>query len=418
MGENSFAIRETCRLCGSPDLATAIALPELPIMSPNVGRADTKGIMAPADVNQCKSCGFLQLSAVVDPSLQYRDYRYVTGLSVGLREHFGGFIDQLAESGDIGDDAFVVEIGSNDGSVLSFAKQRGARVVGIDPAVEIAQRATKSGIPTLPEFFNETLARRLVGEHGRADVVICNNAIANIDDLDSVFRGIAALLKPGGRCSLETQYAVDMIDRTLLDVIYHEHISYFVVSPMPAFLARFGLELFDAERIAPKGGSIRFHIQTVGGVRPISGRVTELIDEERAEDGFISGAPIAAFNERISVIRKEVRERLQASKEKSGRAVAFGASVGSAALVQFLGLADILDAVFDDTPLQNSMRVGPRVVPVLSGSQILNEPAVDVAVLAWRYAHLIADRHTNLLDKGGSFFRVLPDVSTVEPKSN
>lgn len=402
--------RSTCRLCKSSRLWKAIPLHPLPIASPNVGQSSKVIGLAPADVFQCEDCGFLQLSTIVDPEFQYRNFKYMTGISVGLREHFQTLIDGLVADGEIGTGKFVFDIGSNDGSLLALAKAHGARVLGIDPARKIASDATAAGIPTIGDFFTAPLAHSIVAEHGPADVVISNNTVANIDGLDDFFDGIATVMAPDGILIIETQYAVDMIESTLLDVVYHEHISYFAVSPMRKFLAQRNFELIDAVRIAPKGGSIRFVIQRKNGSRPVSPNVAALIEVEEGVGGVLSKEAFAAFNQRIAQIGADIRLRLKQSREKTGRAIAYGSSVGCAALIHYFELGNHIDAVFDDTPLMNFMRYPGGTIPVLTGSQLINEPPTDVVVLAWRYMGNIAERQSEYKNAGGRFYRALPDL--------
>ena len=404
--------RRTCRLCGASALNKAVPLPALPVASPNVGRGPTVAETAPADLHQCGDCGFMQLETVVNPEFQYRDFRYSTGISLGLREHFGDLVRTLARRGDIGPGRFVFDIGSNDGSLLRVARELGARVLGIDPAERIARAATAGGIPTIGDFFTAAKGRAVAAAHGPADVVVSNNTVANIDDLDDFFRGIDAVLAPAGLVVIETQYALDVLEKTLLDVIYHEHVSYFAVAPMRRFLAARGFELVDAETIAPKGGSIRFLAQRRGGPRAVGPRVGELIArEERA--GLYSGGLFDAFNARVATVGRELRARLAASRETTGRALAYGASVGCAALVHYFGLAPHLDAVYDDTPLTDCLRTGQGGIPVLGGAELAKEPPTDVAVLAWRYADAIAERQQEFRRAGGRFYRALPDLAFV-----
>ncbi|MGV8996302.1 MAG: methyltransferase domain-containing protein [Parvibaculaceae bacterium] len=403
--------RFDCRLCKSQMLWKAIPLHPLPIASPNVGMASKSYQSASADVFQCEDCGFLQLSTIVDPEFQYRNFKYVTGISVGLREHFKILIDGLAAKEEIEKGKFVFDIGSNDGSLLVLAKARGADILGIDPAVKIATDATAAGIPTIGDFFTRDKAAEIVRDYRKADVVISNNTVANIDDLDGFFEGIAIVLAPKGILIIETQYALDLVEKTLLDVVYHEHISYFAVSPMQKFLARLGFELVDAERIEPKGGSIRFYAQLIGGGRPVSPNVARMIETESGVDGALSKASFAAFNARIAHIGEEIIKRLKASRAETGRALVYGSSVGCAALIHYFNLGEYIDAVFDDTPLMNYVRSPSGALPVLSGSQLLNEPPTDIAVLAWRYTENIAGRHAAYREAGGRFYRALPDLA-------
>jgi SAM-dependent methyltransferase len=405
--------RKSCRLCGSLRIKVAIPLTPLPVASPNVGRSTHVRESAPADVWQCADCGHLQLATVVDREFQYRKFQYSSGISLGLRDHFERLIETLASRGEIGPGRFVLDIGSNDGSLLKFAKDTGARVLGVDPAADIAIAATTAGIPTLGDFFDARLGAEIATEHGQADVVFSNNTVANIDNLEPLFAGIDASLADDGLLVIETQYALDVLQKTLLDVIYHEHVSYFAVKPMKSFLERCGFDLIGAEKITPKGGSIRFLAQRNGGQRRSSLEIDNLIDEEEA-GGLYDERLFTEFNARVGDLGRNIRDRLERAREKTGRALAYGSSVGCAALVHFFRLGPIIDAIFDDTPLTNILRTPERNIPVLTGRQLANELPSEVLVLAWRYAHPIARRHQDFLAAGGRFFRALPDLAFVD----
>ena len=418
MTDSYFTTRSSCRLCHGDDMHKAVPLSALPVASPNVGQSTLVRDVAPADCWQCRTCGHLQLTTVVDPAFQYRNFQYETGISLGLREHFSTLMDDLVARGDLKDESFVIDVGSNDGSLLQLAKDHGAtRVLGIDPAERIAREATARGIPTLAEFFTPDLAAKIKADHGRANVVISNNTVANIDDLDSLLAGMDDVLADDGIIIIETQYALDMIQRMLLDVIYHEHISYFAVRPTRDFFARIGMELVRAERIAPKGGSIRFVAQRAGGSRAVDPGVANLIAEEEAA-GFFDGRLFDTFNETIRKTGEEIRARLQTSRDKTGRSLAFGASVGCAALIHYFELGELIDAVFDDTPLTNIIRTESSDVPVLSGPQLDNEMPCDVLVLAWRYTSAIARGKPDFQNRGGRFYRALPDLKYLDGSDN
>lgn len=414
MGAQEFAkVRTNCRLCGSLNLWTAIPLKPLPVASPNVGDGISVTELAPADVRQCESCGHLQLTAVVDPGFHYRNFRYVTGISLGLREHFERLINGLSVDREIAPGKFVVDIGSNDGSLLRYVKRYTDRILGVDPAEEIARNATENGIPTLAEFFDAGLAEKIVEQSGRADVVISNNTVANIDDLDGFFIGIDRLLADNGILIIETQYGLDVLTKTLLDVIYHEHVSYFIVRPFRDFLHQRGFSLVGAERIAPKGGSIRFKIQREGGGRPIHPGVDELIRHEVGQ-GLYDKRLFGEFNQRVSELGERIRANLKNTRDESGRCFAYGASVGCAALIHYFDLCNIIDVIFDDKPLIGAMRTAIGEIPIKAGQLLAEERPTDVVVLAWRYANVIASGQARFREKGGRFFAALPDLTYVD----
>ena len=410
-------VRSTCRLCNSKNVIKAVPLASIPIISPNVECSDDNSAMqvmtAPLDHYLCEDCGLIQLLDVVDPSLIYRDYLYRTSISKGLTEHFGGLADAMIDRGRLSSDALVVEFGSNDGTLLSFFKMMGMRVQGVDPARDIADDATAQGIPTISDFFGVRLAHRILLEKGPAKAIISNNCMANIDDLAEIFEGIETLLDDSGIFVFETQYAFDVFEQFLLDVLYHEHISCFSVNPVANVLSKWGLEVFDAEPIPTKGGSVRFWIQKQGGPQAVSQRVTALIDKE-VEYGLFDADKLGVFSTRVGRLKVELDERITAVKENGGWVAAYGVSVGCVSLIHQLGLQDKIDFLLDDTPFKDQL-VGPGyVLPVFKGRELAEHAPDLVIILAWRYAEMITEKQAEYLDHGGRFIVVLPNLLEIQ----
>lgn len=407
-------VRKTCRCCGSSSIVLSVPLAKVPIVSPNVQVTDKEvtATVAPLDTYLCTDCGLIQLVHVVDPSLIYRNYLYRTAISKGLAEHFGKLAESAVLRLGLQPGASVVEFGSNDGTLLRFFKERGMTVRGIDPALEIAQRATESGIPTRADFFGVKLAQEMTAE-GKADLILSNNVMANIDDLEDIMAGIKKLLGDGGAYIFETQYALDVFEQTLLDVIYHEHISCFSVQPVAKAFSRFGLEVFDAERIPTKGGSIRFWIQHKNGPQKVSPRVEELIRLEN-ERGLYDLAYHKAFSSRIDGIKGRLHQMIRATAEAGGKVAAFGTSVGCAALIHQFELEDKIDYIFDDTPLKERIEGPGYDLPVYAGATVEQHKPSLVLILAWRYAKFIIEKHEAYIKDGGRFLVPLPDICVFE----
>lgn len=415
-------IRQTCRLCGSSKLVCSVPLARVPIVSPNVGtEADETGaritrVVAPLDNYLCQGCGLIQLIHVVDPALIYRNYRYRTSVSLGLPEHFRGLAESITTRLGVGPGDRVVEFGSNDGTLLQFFKNLGAAVTGIDPAREIATEATRRGVPTRADFFTERLARELCDSEGAAKVIIANNAMANIDDLEEILRAVATLLTPGGAFVFETQYALDVFEHTLLDVIYHEHISCFSVTPVVSALRKFGLEVFDAERIPTKGGSIRFWVRHADGGQPVSKRVAELISLE-ADTGLHTIAYHAQFAIRVAKIKAKLHQLIDRAKQKGQTIAAFGTSVGCAALIHQFELENKLDMLLDDSPFKDRLEGPGYDLPVYRGERLEELAPALTVILAWRYAQPITAKHAGYMENGGQFVVPLPAVSLIPERA-
>ncbi|HVZ02882.1 MAG TPA: methyltransferase domain-containing protein [Dongiaceae bacterium] len=408
-----FYQRSRCNLCQSADIECVIGLEPVPCVSPNVGESSearsAATVRVPLDVYLCHACGHIQLVHIVDPALQYTHYQYRTAISLGLRQHFKTLVDYVHRLIGPAQGKLVAEFGSNDGTVLELFKELGYGVVGVDPALEIARKATERGIPTIGAFFDQALAESIVGERGKAAAIIANNVIANIDDLTGVMSGVRALLAPDGVFVFETGYGAEVITSTLLDTIYHEHISYFVVRSLPAFLERHGLELVDAEIIASKGGSLRATVQHRNGPRPRAANVDRIIAAERAA-GLDGKAPFAAFAARVGAIRDQLTAYLD-RRAAQGPAIGYGASVGSVTLINYFRLAQRLAFIADDNPLIGALRGPDYEIPVLPSAEIYARRPASAVVLAWRYIEPIKQRHARFLSEGGEFAVPLPAFS-------
>lgn len=409
-------IRDTCRLCGSRRLVCSVKLADVPIVSPNVGTEAGKlgerltRVVAPLSNYLCEDCGLIQLIHIVDPALLYRNYLYRTAVSLGLADHFRSLSETVIGRAELNRDDLVVEFGSNDGTLLAFFRDAGMRVQGVDPAEQIVAEATARGIPTRADFFGPSVAQEIRTQSGAARAVISNNAMANIDDLATILAGVKAVMAPDGVFVFETQYALDVYEKTLLDVIYHEHVSIFAVQPVVRAFGQHGLTVFDAEPITPKGGSIRFWVQHTGGPKHTAPRVQELIRMEQSK-GLYDLGYYRRFSDKIARIKRELH-RLIAEARATGRPIAaYGTSVGCAALIHQLELEDKLDLLLDDTPFKKRLEGPGYDLPVYTADGVSEHDPALIVILAWRYADPIIAKHESYLQRGGRFVIPLPDIT-------
>ncbi|HSW70683.1 MAG TPA: methyltransferase domain-containing protein, partial [Gammaproteobacteria bacterium] len=256
---SGYTHRNDCRLCESSKLDLV-----LPILPSAIGDAfvakeqlKEKQEVYPLDTYLCVNCGHLQNLDIVDPEVLFRNYTYRTSVSLGLVEHFRLYAADAVQNLKIPADSLVVELGSNDGSLLKAFKALGMKVIGVDPALTIALSATESGIPTFPEFFTAALAKKIGEESGLASLICANNVFAHADNLADIVLGIRNLLSPDGVFIFEVSYVPDIIDNFVFDTIYHEHVSHHALIPLECFFNRLDLTLFDVKRVQSKGGSIR-----------------------------------------------------------------------------------------------------------------------------------------------------------------
>lgn len=404
--------RNDCRLCGSTQRTLALQLVPTPIGEGYVPTARLEEPQAchPMDLMLCHQCGHAEFADVLDPAILYRHYLYQTSISLGLVEHFRGYVDDAVNRLGLAPGSLALDIGSNDGSLLRFFQNHGLKVLGVDPALDIARQATNNGIETWAEFFTADLARKIRTERGPAAVVTANNVFANIDNLANVAAGIREVLAPDGVFLFETSYLADVLRKELLETFFHEHLCYFSVSPLATFFQRNGMELFDVQHVATKGGSIRGFVQLAGAGRPVSPAVAAAIQAEK-ELGLDRPEVYRAFADRMRAVRDGLARRLDACRAEGKVVAGYGASVGVTTLLYQFDLGGRLDFLVDDNPVRHGLHSPGHHLPVLPSAALYERKADVVVVLAWAYFEAIRKRHPQFLERGGQWIVPLPKVT-------
>lgn len=385
----SWHIRPDCRLCGSTTLnQVVLELAPTPPANEFVRAEDPPQELIPLYLAQCAGCGHVQLPVVVDPVRLFRNYVYVSGTSPSFVEHFRRYAEDCVELLNLRENDLVVDIGSNDGTLLRQFKNLGMSVCGVDPAVKIALEATESGIPTTPEFFTRKLANELRWGLGRqAALVVANNVFAHADDLKDIALGVRDLLEPTrGRFVFEVQYLVNMLDRTLFDMIYHEHLSYHSLAPLVTFFDSIGMTLTDVQTVSTHGGSIRCEAAPHRGLR-MSNRLTGLLDIERIA---LAGRPFESFKHRIEEASVRLRGFI-ASETSDGKVIAgYGAPAKLTTLCHEFGVTgDDISYVVDDSPWKRGLFTPGTRIPVVE----YGKPQPDAFIIfAWNFSTPIAKK--------------------------
>jgi SAM-dependent methyltransferase len=368
----------------------------------------------PLDLYLCLDCGHAQNVDVIDPEILFRDYIYVTSSSLGLVEHYRRYADDVTRVLRVGPNSLIVEIGSNDGTLLKFFRDKGMRVVGVDPAREIAATATRDGVPTLPEFFSSPLATKIRAEYGAAEIVAANNVYAHADNLADITRGIHDLLSDTGVFVFEVSYLADIIDGFLFDTIYHEHVSYHSIAPLARFFASHGMELFDIWRNASKGGSIRGFARRKRAAASLVAPVVQELIQHEAERKLATPAPFKRFAQEIALRKSRLLEFLDQHIARGARIAGYGASTTVTTLIYQFDLQSRLEFIADDNP-RKCGRFSPEAhIPVLPSDELYVRKPEFCVILAWNYAEQIAARHPGYLRQGGRFIVPLPEFRILD----
>lgn len=372
----------------------------------------------PLDLVLCDDCGHLQLAHVVDPDALYANYLYVSGTSASFVAHFDRYAEDVLgtwRDGAAPDRAravpTVVEIGSNDGTLLKAFQSRGAKVRGVDPARSIADAATRDGVPTIPAFFDQEIAERLVAETGGADIVAANNVCAHVDDLKGLFGAVRSVLRRDGLFVFEVSYRLDVIESLLFDTIYHEHLDYHAVAPLVRGLEAAGLRLVAVERVSSHGGSVRVVAAPLDGARPVTATVARAINEETAA-GLFDARTYRAYGAEVAARGAELRALLVQDRDNGMVVAAYGAPAKATTLMFHLGLTGDLAPryVVDDSPLKQDRLMPGTTIPIVSSARLADEPPDTILILAWNFADLILKNIDWVLDGRRRAIVPLPDV--------
>lgn len=384
--------RSSCALCGSTKQTVAMTLPATPPANEFVkepGPQDT----FPLTLQLCDQCGHLQLAEIVDPERLFRNYVYVSGTSPVFVKHFDDYAREVNARQRLGHKSLIVDIGSNDGTLLkSFKKIGFERVLGIDPAEAIASKATADGINTIPAFFDSHEALIIRSEYGPADVVTANNVFAHAEDLEEIARGVRNLLTPDGVFVFEVSYVADVIEKMLFDTIYHEHLSYHAVGPLAPFLNRCGLTLFHAQRVPTHGGSIRCFASRAR--REPTAQLSNIIQAE-LHDRLYEWHTYGRLKERIQQVGEKLRAKVKEWKDSGLKIAGYGAPAKLTTLMYAFGLdgADF-EYIVDDSPWKQGLYTPGKNVCVMPSSHLQENPVDVCVVFAWNFFDSILEKNS------------------------
>ncbi len=361
----------------------------------------------PLDVCFCSTCGLVQLGYVVAPEIMFKDYPFLTSASEPAKLHFAEFAEDVIQRFPMPSGSLVVDIGSNDGTLLQNFQKHGMKALGIEPATNVAKLATLRGIETINDFFSQRLAEIICTERGQARVVTAANVFAHVHDLNSLLHGVNYLLDKDGVFAIEVPYLVDMLDKLEFDTIYHEHLSYFSVRPLVTLFAKFGMGIVEVQRISPAGGSLRLYVQR--SVHSLPSSVAELLKLE-AEARLDSLETYQKFAQGAKQVKEALLLLLKSLKGQGASIVGYGAPAKGNVLLNYCKIGtDILDYIIDTTPFKQGCYTPGMHIPVFPESRFHEAPPDYALLLAWNYANAILQKEEKYRQNGGKFIMPTPE---------
>jgi hypothetical protein len=404
-----------CRLCGGVDLETFVDLGMSPLCESFLGpeQLDAEEPFYPLHVRICADCLLVQLEAYVPGTEIFRDYAYFSSYSDSWVEHARAYCELVADRFGLGGDSLVVELASNDGYLLQHFVSRRIPALGIEPAANVAEAASERGVETLVEFFDASLARSLVDEGRRADLIVANNVLAQVPALNDFVAGIEILLAPAGVATIEFPHVVRLVEGLQFDTIYHEHYSYFSLTTTVRLASMHGLEVFDVEELSSHGGSLRVYLQRSGGPRAVEESVARVLEEEE-QGGYARVEGYRGFGPRVAEVKWQLLELLIGLRRAGKEVIGYGAPGKGNTLLNYCGIrADLLDYTVDRNPHKHGKFLPGTHIPIHSPDRIAETRPDAILILPWNLTREIAAQLEYVRDWGGELYVPIPKPELV-----
>lgn len=404
-----------CRICGNSALATFLSLGESPLANnlPAKNELDRPEAVFPLETALCDRCKLVQLTCVVPPELMFKNYLYVSSTTKTFREHFGKMADDLTALLGLDERSLAIDVGSNDGLLLKGFQRHGVRTVGVEPADNIAALARAAGVETVNAFFDADVVGQILSKHGPASVVTANNVFAHIHDIRQVALNVRHLLAPTGAFVIEAAYLFDMFEQLTFDLIYHEHLSYYSLTPLVAFFRSVEMEVFRVDHVDSHGGSLRVFAQPKGAPRPIDASVGRMLADEK-QKGVDAFETYRAFGNKVYAVREQLDAFFTKALQDGRKVAGFGMPAKATTLLSFCRAAkDAIAYIVDDNPLKQGRFTPVSHIPIVSSERLESDRPDYIVALAWNFAKEILEKLSRFRQQGTQFVIPLPQPRIV-----
>jgi hypothetical protein len=413
LGTGSSLVVERCQICDNPALESVLFLGYLPPVNQMrlIGERPKEQPAYPAELLYCPHCQLVQLGLIVDPQILFPpEYPYTSGTTKILRDNFAEMYSECKTLVPLTHEDLIVDIGSNDGTLLSNFKDGGHRVQGIEPT-QMGNLAHERGIPTEISFFGREIAQQVKAKQGTAKVITATNVFAHIENVHEILESLLLLLDDKGVFISESHYLFSLVKTLQYDTVYHEHLRYYSLTSLQYLLSRHGLEVIDAKPIPTHGGSIRVYAARQG-IYPVRQRVEKLLEEEHTQQWTVERRQI--FKQRVIRSKLELYGLLLEINRQGQRIYGVGAPSRASTLINYVGLDDgLLAGVLE---VKGSHKIGKympgTLIPVLDEAKLFEDQPDYVLLLSW---HIAEELILNLKRKGfqGKFIVPLPQPQII-----
>lgn len=391
---------QSCRGCGRDNLKNFIDLGFSPPSNSymTVEELNTANTYFPLKVLFCEDCYFVQTLDVAERELFFNEnYAYFSGYSSTWIKHCEAYANQMNHMLNLNNSDLIIEIASNDGTLLESFKNLGVMVLGIEPTLRTAEVAISKNITTLVEFFGESLAENLIQKEIKPRLIVGNNVLAHVPDINDFIKGLSKLMNENTVATFEFPHLLELIKYNQFDTVYHEHFSYLSLIAIEPIFSKFGLKIFDVEKIHTHGGSLRIFIKKIESKFEVSPNVNQVITEEQIF-GLNSPLIYSKFQDIIENVKNDFLLHLISSKKKKKKIAAFGAAAKGNTLLNFAGIkCDLIDFVVDSNTNKQGLFLPGSAIPILDPSALLIANVDEIVILPWNLTEEIVSYVRNIL---------------------
>lgn len=373
---------------------------------------DRAEVSLPLRVLVCESCWLVQTEDFAQADALFdADYAYFSGFSSRWLAHCHAYCREMIERFSLGSTSRVVEVASNDGSLLQYFANAGVDCLGVEPTASTAAAARDKGLTIVESFFGVELAQQVVKEYGPADLTAANNVLAHVPDINDFVAGFAVLLKPEGVATFEFPQVRQLVDLNQFDTIYHEHFSYLSLIATTRIFEANGMSVFDVQPLPTHGGSLRVFAQRSDSeIHKTTARVKESLAAER-EAGIDSPAYYRGFQQRADRVKNELLDYLNEAKSEGRGVAAYGAAAKGNTLLNYAGIGpDLLRCVADKNPAKQGKFLPGSRIPIVDPNQLKVARPDDVLILPWNIKDEVIDQLRSTLEPGTRMLVAIPQL--------
>ena len=368
----------------------------------------------PLVVKICTKCWLVQtVDYIRKEELFKKDYAYLSGTSKSWREHVSSYVEKMITTLNLSGESFVLELASNDGSLLEILLSNGVPCLGIEPTENTALLARQKNIPVLVDFFGEKIALEMSRNYPLADLVIGNNVFAHVPDIHDFTIGISKILKKDGVVTLEFPHLLQLLLNTQFDTVYHEHYSYLSLNVVKDIFEKSNLRIWNVEEIETHGGSLRVFGCHENSSRQATSAVQRLLKLEK-ENALEQIETYSGFQSKAEKIKDDLLLFLIEQKRLGKTVIGYGAAAKGNTLLNYAGIkSDLIPFIVDNSfSKQNKFMPGSHI-PIVPPTVLETSEFDYILILPWNIAEEIKEQNQWLADKGKVFLKAIPTLSVV-----